>query len=705
MGKINLLPPSVAELIAAGEVIDRPASIVKELVENSLDAGANRIAVELRNGGITYLRVTDNGSGIGREDLPVAFVRHATSKIATADDLDAIMTLGFRGEALPSIAAVSRVCVTTRTAGSPLGCRYTVTGGDEGELEDAGCAVGTTFEVRDVFYNTPARMKFLKKDITEGNAVASLLDRLALANPAVSFELIRDGRRVLQTPGDGNLRSVIRLVCGADVAAAMIPVGYSQDGVTVSGMISKPSVARSTRSLQTFFINSRYIRSRTCAGAVEEAYKNRLMTGRFPACVLNLELDSSLVDVNVHPAKLEVRFSSERTVYNAVYSACLAALSQGERREVILRKPVTPFSLSDFDHSDWQISLQRAGTAGLVLHRASEEPAAAPLSPKHEKPTGSLLNLRDDTGQSVPVWNPPPEQSGSPETGKVSHWNDPPVSHCCFSVDIEKTEPPTAASSTVKQNDMTVETAHCSEVQCPKTSETSVDAENASASHPFMPPAPLASEEKKQSGYSEEAPIAAQRKESVSYRVIGELFDTYVLIERGDELLLIDKHAAHERAIYNRIRSIGEKGGEERQLLLTPRAVTLPHDEYFALSENPQALEALGIVAEDFGEGALLVREVPLLLLDMPLEELLEETAKRVLSCKASLTPSALDELLYSVSCKAAVKAGNALGRPELERIAAMVLEDDAVRYCPHGRPVLLPLTKREIGKMFGRLG
>lgn len=266
MGKINLLPPSVAELIAAGEVIDRPASIVKELVENSLDAGANRIAVELRNGGITYLRVTDNGSGIGREDLPVAFVRHATSKIATADDLDAIMTLGFRGEALPSIAAVSRVCVTTRTAGNPSGCRYTVTGGDEGELEDAGCAVGTTFEVRDVFYNTPARMKFLKKDITEGNAVASLLDRLALANPAVSFELIRDGRRVLQTPGDGNLRSVIRLVCGADVAAAMIPVGYSQDGVTVGGMISKPSVARSTRSLQTFFINSRYIRSRHLRG-------------------------------------------------------------------------------------------------------------------------------------------------------------------------------------------------------------------------------------------------------------------------------------------------------------------------------------------------------------------------------------------------------------------------------------------------------
>ncbi len=671
MAKINLLPASVAELIAAGEVIDRPASIVKELVENALDAGATRVSVELRNGGITYLRVTDNGCGIAREDLPTAFIRHATSKIATAEDLEAIMTLGFRGEALPSIAAVSRVSVTTRTAESPLGCRYQISAAGEGLLEDAGCAVGTTFEVRDVFYNTPARMKFLKKDVTEGNAVASLLDRLALANPEIALELIRDGKRTLQTPGDGNLRSVIRLICGADVAAAMIPVAYVQDGITVEGMISNPTVARSTRSLQTFFINSRYIRSRTCAGAVEEAYKNRLMTGRFPACVLNLKLDSSLVDVNVHPAKLEVRFSSERTVYNAVYSACLAALSGGEKREPLSKRPITAFDLSDFDHAQRQIRLPESG-AVVAAHVPAAAPARSEPARPIEETEGGLLTLKDETG-SMPVRVPIPEQplTGTFPAADFMAAKETPVLKRSFSVDIECTEKP----------------LYHQEINGVKVEDVTEKART-------IPPVSPAKPEQK-----------APSSEMLPYRVIGELFGTYVLVEQADALLLIDKHAAHERAIYNQIRHLGESGGEHRQLLLTPRPVSLPHDEYFALIENPQALESLGIVAEDFGEGALLVREVPLLLLDAPLDALLEEAAKRVLACKASLTPTVLDELLYSVSCKAAIKAGGALSRMELERVAAMVLEDDTIRFCPHGRPVILPLSKQELGRMFGRLG
>ncbi|MBQ4538514.1 MAG: DNA mismatch repair endonuclease MutL, partial [Oscillospiraceae bacterium] len=334
MSKINILPQSVAELIAAGEVVDRPSSIVKELVENAIDAGASRISIEIKNGGVSYIRVSDNGSGIAKEDLPLAFIRHATSKITERLDLDAISTLGFRGEALPSIAAVSRVKVTTRTADQAVGSCYIIDGSGQAEQTDCGCAVGTVIEVRDLFYNTPARMKFLKKDVTESNAVASLIDRLALANPSVAFDFLRDGKRALQTPGDGKLFSAVRIVCGAEVASGMIPVDYTGEGISVKGLISRPSVSRTTRSLQTFFINSRYVRSKTCAAAVEEAYKNRMMTGRFPACIIDLKIDCSLVDVNVHPAKLEVRFSDERSVYNTVYRACMQTLSESEQKQI-----------------------------------------------------------------------------------------------------------------------------------------------------------------------------------------------------------------------------------------------------------------------------------------------------------------------------------------------------------------------------------
>ena len=698
MGKINLLPPSVAELIAAGEVIDRPASIVKELVENSLDAGANRISVEIRNGGITYLRVTDNGCGISREDLPTAFVRHATSKIATAKDLDAIMTLGFRGEALPSIAAVSRICVTTRTQQSALGTRYRLSGADQAVLEDAGCAVGTEFEVRDVFYNTPARMKFLKKDVTEGNAVAALLERLALANPQVSFELIRDGKRILQTPGDGNLRSVIRLVCGADVAGAMLPVSFLRDGIGVSGMISRPSVARSTRSLQTFFINSRYVRSRTCAGAVEEAYKNRLMTGRFPACVLNLTIDSSLVDVNVHPAKLEVRFSSEREVYNAVYSACLEALERAEHRNPASQKPLNPFSLSDFDYSGRQTSLLQGGRTGSAPVR----PAAPGISPSCLGK--EMLTLKDTTAAQEIL-------AGGrvvPAAGGISYQQEFKVKPATrtISLDIERTDYPHDYKDNhyVKQNNITYKNGGNLKENLDNNSSSAASAEPTVEDLP--PSAALSQDRPALEQPAEPAPdFAAPLSEPEPYRVIGEVFCTYLLVEQGDQLLLIDKHAAHERVIYNRIRHLGEAGQADRQLLLTPQPVTLPREEYAALLEHPQALEALGITAEDFGERTLLVREMPMALADLSPEELLTETAQRILACRTRLTPDAMDELLYSIACKAAVKAGSGLGRPEMEQIAAMVLGEEGVRYCPHGRPVILPLSRREIAKMFGRMG
>ncbi len=688
VGKINVLPAAVAELIAAGEVVDRPASIIKELVENALDAGATRISVELKNGGITYLRVTDNGSGMTREDIPLAFIRHATSKISSEGDLNSIGTLGFRGEALPSIAAVSRVKVITRTAENPIGCCYSITANKPPVLEEVGCAVGTSIEVRDVFYNTPARMKFLKKDATEGNAVASLMDRLALANPAVALELIRDGKRVLKTPGDGKLLSVLRVVGGAEVAAGMIPVSLKSEGVLVSGLISRPNVSRSTRSLQTFFINSRYVRSKTCAGAVEEAYKNRLMTGRYPACVLNLEVDFDTVDVNVHPAKLEVRFSNERAVYNAVYAACVDALAQHERGPADFKtKKITPFSLSDFDYSGRQVSLHQVSRAADSLvptftPRANSTASTSKIiSVGYTKPvsyafdTTDILELHDDT-QLHPLNTEPRVSSVSTSTKSGL-------------IDIEKTELEKIriAVNTIVPPIQQEYTAICDST--PETSSIAVKA--------------VIADRVSQLDFCSEQELEAQQEVQQPYRIIGELFDTYILAEQAGQFIMIDKHAAHERYIYNSIKHL-EKSAD-RQIFLTPQAVTLPRDEYFALTEHPEALQTLGIVAEDFGEGTLLVREIPMLLDGFSAFELLGEVAKALLTKKNSVTPQMLDELLYSVSCRAAVMAGKRSAMPELALIADMVLGKDQIRHCPHGRPVLLTYTQREVEKLFGRIG
>lgn len=690
VGKINVLPAAVAELIAAGEVVDRPASIIKELVENALDAGATRISVELKNGGITYLRVTDNGSGMTREDVPLAFIRHATSKISSERDLDSIGTLGFRGEALPSIAAVSRVKVITRTAENPVGCSYSTTANESPVLEEIGCAVGTSIEVRDVFYNTPARMKFLKKDATEGNAVASLMDRLALANPAVALELIRDGKRVLKTPGDGKLLSVLRVVGGAEVAAGMIPVSLKSEGVLVSGLISRPNVSRSTRSLQTFFINSRFVRSKTCAGAVEEAYKNRLMSGRYPACVLNLEIDFDMVDVNVHPAKLEVRFSNERAIYNAVYGACVDALAQHERGLSDFKsKKITPFSLSDFDYSGRQVSLHQANRMADSLVPTftprvdSTAPTTKTISIGYTKPiscafeTTDLLELHDDT--QIPALH-------------AERKTDYPASTSARNamIDIEKTEP--------EKIQIAVNT-----IVPPISQEYTAIWENSPVTSQFAAKTMIADRVSPIELCSEQELEVQPDAQPQPYRIIGELFDTYILAEQAGQFIMIDKHAAHERYIYNSIKYL-EKSAD-RQIFLTPQAVTLPRDEYFALSEHPEALQMLGIVAEDFGEGTLLVREIPMILDGVSAVELLGEVAKQLLAKKNSVTPQMLDELLYSVSCRAAVMAGKRSALPEMALIADMVLGKDQIRHCPHGRPVLITYTQREVEKLFGRIG
>lgn len=682
MSKINILPQSVAELIAAGEVVDRPSSIVKELVENAIDAGATRISVEIKNGGVSYIRVSDNGSGIAKEDLPLAFIRHATSKITERLDLDAISTLGFRGEALPSIAAVSRVKVTTRTADQAVGSCYTIDGSGQSQQIDCGCAVGTVIEVRDLFYNTPARMKFLKKDVTESNAVASLIDRLALANPSVAFDFLRDGKRALQTPGDGKLFSAVRIVCGAEVASGMIPVDYTGEGISVKGLISRPSVSRTTRSLQTFFINSRYVRSKTCAAAVEEAYKNRMMTGRFPACIIDLQIDCSLVDVNVHPAKLEVRFSDERSVYNTVYRACMQTLSESEQKQITPTKKINYFTLSDFDYSDRQTSLDKAASQKQQPNTLTAMLGSRPASTYN---AGSLT-MRDTTN----TFNKAISQPVKLESITVDKAVLPPSRTNKKMLDIER------GDEILEQAPVIIERIKVQEDITPIKADEDLDIktpvieECATTESVEQPCAEITVEETKPA-------------EPEPYRIIGELFDTYILIEQSSNFILIDKHAAHERYIYNSIRHLEKES--DNQILLFPQAISLARDEYFALNENPRALESLGIVAEDFGEGTILVREVPMILEGFPLQQLLGEVAANIMSHKNSVTPEFLDELMYSVSCRAAVMAGKKSSMPELKVLADMVLAPDGVRYCPHGRPVMATFTRREVEKMFGRIG
>ncbi len=660
-----MLPPQIAELIAAGEVIDRPASIVKELVENALDAGASRISVEIRGGGIGLIRVTDNGSGISREDLANAFIRHATSKVSSVDDLDAIGTLGFRGEALPSIAAVSHVKVITRTENEPIGSEFSISGTERGVLSEIGCSVGTTVEVRDVFYNTPARMKFLKKDTIEGGAVASLLDRLALANPKTSFEFVREGKRVLQTPGDGNLLTAVRIVCGNEIASNMVPVSYRESGISVEGYVSKPATCRSTRTLQIFYINTRYVRSRTCAAAVEDSYKNRLMVGRFPACVLNLTIDTSLVDVNVHPAKLEVRFSSERDVYNAVYAACMQALRSLEiRPAAVPPKKLTVFSLDDFDYSDQQTRLSAAVKSS---EKTNAVPSALP------KTTGSSLHSPRPLETAPALHTKALEKTETVDAAEKQP-------------DIEKNSFSSSGGAVFAPASKKERAVLASPVRT--YANIDIEVEPSSVREKIVPPP--------------EDPVC--EPDAPVWRIIGELFGTYILVEQGEEYHMIDKHAAHERFNYERLRRIGETPAD-RQVLISPEAVSLPREEYAILLEHPEALDTIGITAEDFGEGTLLVREIPMLLDGCSLGDLLSETAGKLLANRRSVTPAVLDELLYSVACRASVMAGKRSTAPELWTLADFVLGERQIRYCPHGRPAVVTMTRRDVEKLFGRLG
>ena len=635
MPHIQVLDKHTAELIAAGEVVERPSSVVKELLENTIDAGATMVAVEIQNGGVTYIRITDNGVGIAREDVPTAFLRHATSKVRREEDLEAIGTLGFRGEALASIAAVSRVELLTCAAGETAGTRYTLEGGEDGHLEDTGCPQGTTIVVRDLFYNVPARMKFLKKDVSEANAVAGVVDRIALSHPEVSFRFIRDGREELLTPGDSQLRSCIYAVLGKEFSDSLLPVDYTLGGVHVHGFASKPAASRANRTMQHFFINGRYVKTRTAMAALEQAYKGAIMVGKFPACVLHLDMPPETVDANVHPAKIEVRFINEKPVFDAVYHGLKSALAAGDvPKQAVL--PVRP-----------TIGQPQAEQ----LHM---EPPAAPRSP------ASHIDAILDKPPAQPAAPAPAVPSAPPAARPrpvLRDGTDAPYYAAPSYLNIERTSAQPAAA-------------------------------------PEPPPAPPPVREEPAA-----PPPAEKASEPVVY--VGEVFHTYVIAQMGDSLYVIDKHAAHERLLYNQLKATPHN---DAQMLLEPVSVPLGREEYAAVTAELETLGAAGFEVEDFGGSTVLVRAVPLILSGCDAAAAIQEIAGGFVSGKRELTMDKLDWIYHSSACRAAVKAGDSSRPEELRQLAERVLQNDDIRYCPHGRPVCFELTRRELEKQFGRV-
>ncbi len=659
MPRINVLPKNIADLIAAGEVVERPSSVIKEFVENSIDAGAKKITVEIQNGGKTYMRVTDDGCGIDREDVRKAFISHATSKISSVSDLDSISTLGFRGEALASVCAVSKVDLMTATADSDTGTRYVIEGGEEKFIDDVGSPVGTTLVVKDLFYNIPARLKFLKKDVQEGNYVATILERIALSNPGIAFKFIRDGKIAFQTPGDGNLQSAIYAVFGKEFTSQLLPVESEMNGIEVHGFITKPTAGRGSRSMQTFFVNGRFVKSVVFLTALENAYKNSIMIGKYPACVLFVDMPYETVDVNVHPAKTEVRFFDEKRVFESIYNSALSALNADRTR------PQATFSQAK------------------IFTKPAEK--------------GEQLNFKDVT----PAVKTEPQRSfvvkefGNPVTGeedkvRVPDKNEP--KQLDFLKDsyfkpqvkiINETELNRPQQETLKTNVVVTET---------HKEENIPEEDNKINDVAIVFDKPI----------EKQVSVVTERVNTTpDYKYIGEAFNTYLIAEIENKIIFIDKHAAHERILFEKFK---KQSAGESQMMLLPVSVNLSADEYSAVIDNLELLESAGYDVTDFGDRCVKVSACPPELVNENLSEIITEIAGYLSNNIKSLMPEKLDWIYHSMACRAAVKAGNFTSSYEAEKFVGTVLADDNIRYCPHGRPVLIEMTKREIEKQFGRI-
>lgn len=701
MGRINVLDKHTAELIAAGEVVERPSSVVKELLENSIDAGATQITVEIMHGGIDYLRITDNGCGILKEDVRNAFKRNATSKISVDSDLEKIGTLGFRGEALASISSVSKVQLITKAKEENIGSAYEIDGGEEISFDDAGCPDGTTFIMRNLFYNVPARYKFLKKDVAEGNAVASVIDKIALSHPEIAITFIRDNKRVLKTAGDGKLMSSIYAVYGRDFASTLIPVDYELNGMKLTGYISRPTNGRANRNMQNTFINGRFVKSRTISIALEEACKGSIMIGKFPSCVLNLQISPEAVDVNVHPSKIEVRFINERPVFDTVYHGVKSALLRGDsRKEAVLNhnntvniKPLNPFNLANkVINKEPPKSVQKA----------SEKPRERSIFDELDLPTKNVkYNKVNKVSDSSSVQKKYMEFLENNK--KLSENNQTTNNTVCNNINNNViNNVSTESKIETKMDEVKEDTSLNQEVQKVNPFEE-LELEKITTEEKKSDVDVVLPTERQTNSSSENIEIKTLIDEDKqSFRFIGEAMNTYIIVETdNNKLVLIDKHAAHERIIFEKLKR--EKGTGSVQLLLIPITVTLEKNEYTVAIEHLDMFRNVGFDVEDFGNGTLIVRSAPSYLRNDDVEDTIIEICGYIAENRKNVMSEHMEWIYHNISCRSAIKAGDSSTAKELIDIAKTVFSDDSIRYCPHGRPVCIELSKYEIEKQFGR--
>ena len=634
MQKIIQLSPHIANLIAAGEVVERPASVAKELLENAVDAGATQVTLEIQNGGMTFLRVTDNGCGMSAEDARTAFLRHATSKLRNAEDLAAISTMGFRGEALAAIASVSRIDVMTKTSGALAGTGLTLEAGNIIDESEAGCPVGTTIIIRDLFFNTPARMKFMKSDTVEGGKITSAVQLQALAHPEVAFRFIRDGKEILSTPGTGKLEDAVYCIYGRE-CSRMVKVDSHWDYCTLTGYVSKPTDSRPSRTMQTFFVNDRPVRSRQLIAALEEAYRNQIMAGKFPACVLHLKLPANALDVNVHPAKTEVKFLNEKAVFDCIHYGVLGALNRTPDRPQVQFKHPSPTP------------------SAAASEKVSSAPASQTMMQHRQENFFRTMNATEFKTFSDAVKDmPQPKKEAASAVAAA----------------VER-----RIHADLRENIM---------IPTPVV--------HSPAPTPVIP-AP------EEPPVQETIPI----NESINWHIVGELYRTYIIVEQGEEAFLIDKHAAHERILFDKLKSNQET--ITAQSLITPIPCSLSPDSAAILLANRELLDTLGFEIDEFGSNTLILRQIPMDLSEADAQDALEALAADLLRGRTEDIANVRDELLHTVACKAAIKAGWHTDEKELSALAAQVMAQEDLKYCPHGRPICISLSKKQLEKQFKR--
>mgnify|MGYP000749591746 FL=1 len=663
MAKINILDKHIAELIAAGEVVERPSSVIKELVENSIDAGATEITVEVKNGGVAYMRITDNGCGIEQDDVKNAFLRNATSKIKFEDDLNNISTLGFRGEALFSVCAVSKVELMTRTNGQEVGTHYKIEGGKETLFEDCGCSQGTTIIVRDLFYNTPARMKFLKKDSSEGSSIAKVLDRIALSHPEIAFKFIRENKLELNTPGNGEVGSAIYAVYGKEFFSSLMELDYKLNGIKLGGFISKPTSPRSSRNMQHFFINGRYVKSRTAMVALEEAFKGSIMVQKFPACVMYISLPFDTIDVNVHPSKVEVRFIDERPIFDAIYHGVKTALVKGEK-PVLQNENKMVSDVSNFTPKN---STVKATDFNVLKKDNKIKNFESKIDlPKIEKnlseQVDAIKKIVDKTKDEEPkVFLPKKFENGYTKKlnfeKKLVSSDGKPLIFEHINNEVK----------TLTKNDNLLEK---------NTAETENDLEKV-----------------------EQILLIS---EDFDFKIKGEVFNTYIIVEKNsDELVIIDKHAAHERMIYEELKST--QTTPLSQMFLEPVVVSLSKDEHMAIVENMDLFANSGFEIDDFGNGAVVVRAAPSYLDNVCICDIVTQMSNYILEHRKKVQSDYVEWLYENIACRAAIKAGKESKFEEMQALVKKIIKEDP-RFCPHGRPVAITVKKHDIEKRFGRV-